>query len=306
MTQYQFTGQYAYTDDILTTDVTESFGLMFYNARWLDVSTGRFAQADSLVPGGVQGLDRYAYVNNSPVVYVDPSGHLKCKKSSANAAYANVAEGDCEDRDTAQILQDEYGIILDQSEREFSKDEISVIYAAVRSVGVAFTRELIGMTASAAFQQVYGLLTFKRVYRYEYDGNFYDDGACACGGANTIQFASFYQTGPYRSSVIAMEMNRNLVVHELGHLYYHGAAGVPALAGLSRNALIPNPCNGCYYWQQHPPSMNDDGNDIPGELFGDSFLAWVFDAWNTDPEFALAVDNAQNAMDNIAQNALVP
>ena len=36
---------------------------------------GRFAQADSIVPSGVQGLDRYAYSNNSPLKYVDPSGH---------------------------------------------------------------------------------------------------------------------------------------------------------------------------------------------------------------------------------------
>ena len=33
-------------------------------------------QADSMVPDGVQGLDRYAYVNNSPIKYTDPSGHL--------------------------------------------------------------------------------------------------------------------------------------------------------------------------------------------------------------------------------------
>ncbi len=51
------------------------FGLMFYNARWYDPALGRFAQADSVVPGGVQGYDRYAYANNSPVVYSDPSGH---------------------------------------------------------------------------------------------------------------------------------------------------------------------------------------------------------------------------------------
>ena len=32
------------------------------------------------MPGGVQGLDRYAYVNNSPVNYIDPSGHKACKE----------------------------------------------------------------------------------------------------------------------------------------------------------------------------------------------------------------------------------
>ncbi|MBN8579664.1 MAG: RHS repeat-associated core domain-containing protein [Anaerolineae bacterium] len=65
-TNYTYTGQYSYTAD---------FGLMFYNARWYDPSLGRFAQADTMVPGGVQGLDRYAYVNNSPMNFVDPSGH---------------------------------------------------------------------------------------------------------------------------------------------------------------------------------------------------------------------------------------
>ncbi|MBN1536942.1 MAG: RHS repeat-associated core domain-containing protein [Anaerolineales bacterium] len=49
--------------------------LYYYNARWYDPQLGRFAQADSIVPQGVQGLDRYAYVNNNPVKYTDPSGH---------------------------------------------------------------------------------------------------------------------------------------------------------------------------------------------------------------------------------------
>lgn len=30
------------------------------------------------MPGGVQGLDRYAYVNNNPLKYTDPTGHTYC------------------------------------------------------------------------------------------------------------------------------------------------------------------------------------------------------------------------------------
>ena len=37
---------------------------------------GCFAQADTIVPAGVQGYDRYAYVNNNPVRYTDPTGHM--------------------------------------------------------------------------------------------------------------------------------------------------------------------------------------------------------------------------------------
>ncbi len=67
-TEYTYTGQYSYTAD---------FGLMFYNARWYDASLGRFAQADTIIPEsqGVQAWDRYAYVNNNPLRYTDPSGH---------------------------------------------------------------------------------------------------------------------------------------------------------------------------------------------------------------------------------------
>jgi len=67
-TNYTYTGQYSNMGD---------FGLMFYNARWYDPSIGRFAQADTLIPSnqGVQAWDRYAYSNNNPLLYTDPSGH---------------------------------------------------------------------------------------------------------------------------------------------------------------------------------------------------------------------------------------
>jgi RHS repeat-associated protein len=75
-TRYTFTGQYSYISDSATDlAASASFGLMFYNARWYDPALGRFAQADTVVPGGVQGLDRYSYTANNPVNYVDPSGH---------------------------------------------------------------------------------------------------------------------------------------------------------------------------------------------------------------------------------------
>ena len=83
-TEYGFTGQFSHAAD---------FGLMFYNARWYDVSLGRFAQADSIVPPGVQGLDRYAYVNNSPLNYVDPSGHSYCDSEYAFEEDCNEGSG---------------------------------------------------------------------------------------------------------------------------------------------------------------------------------------------------------------------
>jgi RHS repeat-associated protein len=52
-------------------------GLYYYGARWYDPALGRFVQADTIVPnpGDPQAFDRYAYVNNNPLKYIDPSGH---------------------------------------------------------------------------------------------------------------------------------------------------------------------------------------------------------------------------------------
>ncbi|HEY3310752.1 MAG TPA: RHS repeat-associated core domain-containing protein [Anaerolineales bacterium] len=66
LSKYQFTGQYNEGE----------LGLYYYNARWYDGSLGRFVQADSIVPPGAQGLDRYAAMANNPVRYTDPSGHM--------------------------------------------------------------------------------------------------------------------------------------------------------------------------------------------------------------------------------------
>jgi len=76
-TKYTFTGQFSYTDDPSTPQM-EGFGLMYYNARWYDPYLNRFTQPDSIVPlasQGTQAWDRYAFVNNNPVRYNDPTGH---------------------------------------------------------------------------------------------------------------------------------------------------------------------------------------------------------------------------------------
>jgi len=55
------------------------FGLMYYGARWYDVALGRFVQADTIIPEqtqGTQAWDRYAGMNNNPVRYNDPTGHI--------------------------------------------------------------------------------------------------------------------------------------------------------------------------------------------------------------------------------------
>lgn len=65
-TPYQFTGQRK----------EAAIGLYDYHARFYDPAIGRFVSPDTIVPGpgSPQSWDRYAYVNNNPVRYSDPSG----------------------------------------------------------------------------------------------------------------------------------------------------------------------------------------------------------------------------------------
>jgi len=55
-----------------------TIGLYFYDARYYDPALGRFISADTIVPspGDPQDLNRYSYVRNNALRYVDPSGHI--------------------------------------------------------------------------------------------------------------------------------------------------------------------------------------------------------------------------------------
>ena len=66
VTDYGYTGQHA-----------EPTGLIDYNARQYDPEHKTFTAADPIIPdpANPQTLNRYAYVNNNPTNYTDPTGH---------------------------------------------------------------------------------------------------------------------------------------------------------------------------------------------------------------------------------------
>ena len=68
LTAHTFTGQ----------ALDRHTGLMYYGARWYDPVLGRFISADTVVPdlGNPQALNRYSYVYNQPLAYVDREGHF--------------------------------------------------------------------------------------------------------------------------------------------------------------------------------------------------------------------------------------
>ncbi|MFZ1506332.1 MAG: RHS repeat-associated core domain-containing protein, partial [Anaerolineae bacterium] len=58
----------------------------FYQSRWYDPLIGRFLAADTIVPQpqNPQNLNRYSYVGNQPLGFIDPSGHAAICGTSAD------------------------------------------------------------------------------------------------------------------------------------------------------------------------------------------------------------------------------
>ena len=85
--QSAFTG-YQYALNAITTrgftghEQVDSMGIVHMNGRIYDPKLGRFLQADPFVqsPKNSQSLNRYTYVLNNPLSYIDPSGYFSFKK----------------------------------------------------------------------------------------------------------------------------------------------------------------------------------------------------------------------------------
>ena len=83
-TDFTYTGQRALPDT----------GLMDYKARFYSPSLGRFIQPDTIIPSAEnpQSWNRFTYVTNNPLGYMDPSGHGQCQ-----------TQEDCEDMGTTPM-----------------------------------------------------------------------------------------------------------------------------------------------------------------------------------------------------------
>ncbi len=84
----RFTTGSMQTDKLFTGQrAMAGLGIYDYGARFYSPKLGRFLSADSIVPGYTdpQNLNRFSYVKNNPLRYIDPTGH-KC---------VSTGPGDC-------------------------------------------------------------------------------------------------------------------------------------------------------------------------------------------------------------------
>lgn len=104
------------------------------------------------------------------------------------------------------------------------------------------------------------------------------------------------------------ELTRNVynVVHELGHAYDYGhnypSSAIPSSFAEERdrylrpNGIDNHPGYGQFTQDNDYLNLQQNRDRTEGETYGDMFVAWVFDKWNTEPLNADYVTTAQGYM----------
>lgn len=83
------------TDKLFTGQrLDDSTEIYYYGARYYDSSIGRFISPDPTVPDAVnpQAFNRYSYVLNNPLKYIDPTGLDWLFVGGSNSSYEDVME----------------------------------------------------------------------------------------------------------------------------------------------------------------------------------------------------------------------
>jgi RHS repeat-associated protein len=240
-------------------------GLYFYKARYLDPVLGRFTSPDSIVPnpGNPLDWDRFSYVRNNPLRYVDPSGHEPCFEDGY------WIEGAYSEEDHLQYLALKFGLKFKGN--NWTNQQKWALILSVQSVANKLS-EVLSIDTVTAFQSVFGI-TYK-------DSFIFENGCSECSGfaltisTRHIKFRDFYKN---------LLNNVTLGIHELGHdlenameitlqngtKFKAARSYLPASHVSSRDGLLP------------PVMYQQNTAPLPGEVFADTFIAYVFDKWDT-------------------------
>jgi len=94
--RYRYGGGWGYESGLLVLEgaaATEPIEFLHLGERWYQPNVGRFVQRDPIGIAG--GLNVYVYVNNNPVLLIDPSGMIMetLKKAARKVAGALVGGG---------------------------------------------------------------------------------------------------------------------------------------------------------------------------------------------------------------------
>ena len=245
-----------------------------YGARWYDPYLNRWTSPDSIIPDPYDPLswDRYSYVRNNPVRYIDPYGHRPTCSSSEECKTVlgdYVFDGWSYDRQAAK-----YGL---KFTGDWSKSDKRSVLSAAFHIGSSMKSGAI-TDITNVFKRIFGGTEIEHA-------NYSCDEGC-WGRAVSSTHVRFYteSTG---------KLDPRLVVHEFGHVFNARVANInldgdtpyTALdATFASNSSFPrrgDPGNAGFAgpqwgWQQ-------SGEDSSNEEFADMFVGWVFNRFASNP-----------------------
>jgi RHS repeat-associated protein len=299
---YKAFGETASQSGAVTTDVgytgqrqEPELGLYFYNARWYDPVLGRFAQADTIVPNptDAKAFDRYAYVNNNPVRYNDPSGHMcsdpdaptmNCENNSSSG-YGNNPLNWWEATVSLENIEQIAGQLGIEFSGDWTDTDKQVILHDVLLLA-ARLREAAGYNAMSLPD------VFKIAHGEKYKISLTAmDGYCAAG---TGSFSC--NSGNLRGRM-GQHNKQGLTIHEMGHSFDHyvtWGGGRSSLANAEIRDNYGNLVAGqgirtndgyrsmTFPDQQHPRDAQDGLGNNGFEDYADMYMNWAQNSFATD------------------------
>ena len=141
------------TDHLFTGQLSVGLGGIYsYGARMYSPKLGRFLSADTIVPSpsDPQAINRFSYVRNSPLNYVDPTGHIyddwadcsdgKASYTTPNSNGQAVSQADCWKYNQEVNLLLNGGVTFDVLS-EANQDTVGLLNALKNASGVGFYRD---------------------------------------------------------------------------------------------------------------------------------------------------------------------
>jgi hypothetical protein len=181
--------------------------LYFYQARWYDPALGRFAQADTIIPGSdAISFDRYSYVRNNPINFGDPSGHFACGDGFNDQRCGGEYDPFLEysKADYNKLILSKFGVTMSDSYETWNFKNTVSMYIAMEVMNNALNGnlKLVARGWGMRFRQT----PYRGIVTSPYEGE--------TAGA-FIDFYADTQGIPYQN-----------IYHEFGHLVNDGAVGI--------------------------------------------------------------------------------
>ena len=270
--------------------------MYFYNARFYDATLGRFAQADTIIPGAGNplALDRYAYVQNNSLRYTDPTGHWRCgdhydpgciETNGERAAYLSATGQMASSGESFRVLQ----VDLEEESRKqfdmivFGKPGYMACPIAAGLEAGASLEEMTEAAKTNGFSKQYGMQPSQAAdaYRQVY------------GSENVTEYGILYLIGIYD----ALERGEVVLVDML--VKFTGGKYIPSTdGGVSHFARVLG-----MDWNAREVYVQ---NTLRGRgVDGDSYWTISFDDFNKsrlNPEFRSDIyDNNEHFQKHIAE-----